>query len=247
MAGPYVPGPAGDKLLATVYGTTGNPLTWQPYFESAFTEREAVLGSGDGTGGLLPVRWKFDEGLYETAPVLDVHTRITRGDEVICDLPWVIGWSQCWMYGAGQYKVRMDTSQQVLPTSTRTSTEWDLAFDPDAGAVPPLVFATYQLPVDLCNRASDDDQRVSLKVGYQPGGPPSSASWKVGAWATFDDGQTWKPVYDKTIGSDGRFSPEIDPPDRTNGYVGLRVRADDGRGNTIDQTVIRAYALDNSQ
>jgi hypothetical protein len=95
MAGPYVPGPVLDRPLGSVFPYPGKPLIWQPYFESAYTEREAFLGSGDGYGGLLLVDWKLNKDLYDGQTVVDTHTRITHGDQVVCDEPGVFRTSSC--------------------------------------------------------------------------------------------------------------------------------------------------------
>ena len=52
------------------------------------------------------------------------------------------------------------------------------------------------------------------------------------AYASFDDGANWVPV--KSI---------VPPGGAPGGYVSLRVVAEDTDGNTVDQTVLRAYRL----
>jgi hypothetical protein len=52
------------------------------------------------------------------------------------------------------------------------------------------------------------------------------------AFASFDDGATWTPV-----------SGVIPPGGKAGGFVSLRVTARDSDGNTVDQTVLRAYRL----
>jgi hypothetical protein len=234
LAGPAVLGRVLDRPLASVMPWEGKPLIFEPYFESAYTEREAALGSGDGSGGLLLVG--------ENGPVVKTRTRITRGSEQVCDQPGVLPSWDCWIYGSGSYRIVVDTEQSTLPTSTRTTTEWTLQHDVDVPAVP-LVLAEYKPSTDLYNTVRDRRHKVPLRVGYQPGGPPAPANWSVQAWATYDDGVTWKRVYAGRIGPSGSFAPELDPPHRHNGYVGLRLRADDGKGNAIDQTMLRAYKL----
>jgi hypothetical protein len=145
------------------------------------------------------------------------------------------------------YNVIVNTAQSVLPNSTSTTTDWTVNagpsnFGPNA-TEPPLVFADSRYPVNLNNEATGSSQQVPIHIYYEPGGPAAPASWNVKVWATFDDGTTWTPVYDGTAGSDGNVTASIQPPTSNNGYVGLRIQASDGNGNSVDQTVIRAYTL----
>ncbi len=63
--------------------------------------------------------------------------------------------------------------------------------------------------------------------------------------ASFDDGKTWStPVDAKALGG-GRFSAAISQPplSQTSGFASLRVTARDGAGNSVTQTIIKAYGL----
>jgi hypothetical protein len=110
-----------------------------------------------------------------------------------------------------------------------------------------LVLAESRYPVNLHNFAVGEEQQVPIHIAYQPGGPAAPAGWTVKVWATYDDGTTWAPVYNGHAGPDGNVTPTIRPPHTSNGYVGLRIQADDGNGNTVNQTVIRAYTLQTHQ
>jgi hypothetical protein len=72
-----------------------------------------------------------------------------------------------------------------------------------------------------------------LTVQHQPGAAaPKLASLRVAA--SFDDGATWRPV----PVSGGRAL--VGHPARA-GFVSLRISATDAAGNSVEQTVIRAY------
>ena len=62
---------------------------------------------------------------------------------------------------------------------------------------------------------------------------------------SYDDGQTWKQIRNVRRVGDGRFEAILDErsPQSTSGFVSLKVHAADAGGNAIDQTIIRAYAL----
>ena len=70
--------------------------------------------------------------------------------------------------------------------------------------------------------------------------PVSSARVQV----SYDDGATWTDAPVQAIGGE-RFAATYRQPEAstTTGYVSLRVEATDGDGNSVDQTLIRAYRL----
>ncbi|MFF3689614.1 hypothetical protein [Streptomyces sp. NPDC002187] len=59
-----------------------------------------------------------------------------------------------------------------------------------------------------------------------------------------DDGTTWKPL-DLDRKSGGRWQARTANPAGV--FVSLRVLATDAAGNSVDQTVIRAYAVGGSR
>ena len=55
---------------------------------------------------------------------------------------------------------------------------------------------------------------------------------------SYDDGATWQPAGLRRSG--GGWSATVTHPAGT-GHVALRAQATDGRGSTVQQTIIRAY------
>jgi hypothetical protein len=74
---------------------------------------------------------------------------------------------------------------------------------------------------------------IGLPVSNQLGSVKANA---LKAWASYDDGASWKEV--KVKNGTARFKPAKDAES-----VSLRVRATDRDGNGIDQTVLRAFGL----
>ncbi|MGW2206621.1 hypothetical protein [Streptomyces sp. NPDC001774] len=66
----------------------------------------------------------------------------------------------------------------------------------------------------------------------------------IKAWASYDDGATWTQVRTEKTGP-GKVRAIVRHPDASDdvGFVTLRVRAWDTAGNSVDQTVVRAYGL----
>jgi hypothetical protein len=66
----------------------------------------------------------------------------------------------------------------------------------------------------------------------------------VRAWASFDDGATWRSIRLVDLGSGKRQAVLTNPKIGNNSAaVSLRVNAVDAAGNAIDQTSVRAYGL----
>ncbi|WP_234389463.1 hypothetical protein [Streptomyces sp. CS149] len=60
--------------------------------------------------------------------------------------------------------------------------------------------------------------------------------------ASYDDGRTWTTAHTKAHGDLG-FRAELTTPAQRRTWVTLHVTASDSTGNTVRQTVQRAYAV----
>lgn len=109
----------------------------------------------------------------------------------------------------------------------------------------PLLFITYDLPLDFHDQATAGAPfRIAFTVGHQQGETaPAGVSATVSA--SFDDGKTWTSPQPATGLGGGQFAATISQPPLagTSGFVSLRVHAADRAGNSVDQTVIGAYGL----
>jgi hypothetical protein len=56
---------------------------------------------------------------------------------------------------------------------------------------------------------------------------------------SYDDGKTWRPAAVTRAGD--HFDVRVNHP--AAGYASLRAKATDSAGNTVEQTVIRAYTI----
>jgi hypothetical protein len=63
---------------------------------------------------------------------------------------------------------------------------------------------------------------------------------KLAVQVSYDDGATWQAALVKGSGSQWALTV-LHPPGA--GHVSLRAQATDGRGNTVTQTIIRAYHI----
>ena len=62
---------------------------------------------------------------------------------------------------------------------------------------------------------------------------------------SYDDGTTWAPASSVSKLGGGKFRVSVNQPDpsATGGYASFKVTLTDSAGNSLEQTVLRAYAL----
>lgn len=120
--------------------------------------------------------------------------------------------------------------------STRTDTTWRFRSSrPASGesATVPLLQVDYAVPAGLDHQvAVGSVGPLSLKVG---------SATAVKGWASFDDGTSWQAL-DLVRNDKGEWSAPVTHPAAA-GHVSLKVQASDAAGNSIEQTVIRAYGV----
>ncbi|MET7857499.1 S8 family peptidase [Streptomyces sp. NPDC005318] len=125
-------------------------------------------------------------------------------------------------------------------TGTRTSWTFRSGTAADA-ALLPMLQVDYDVPVDASNSVgSQRKHTLGLNVRMQDGmAAPRGVTLKVET--SYDDGRTWTTSTTARKGSG--FTATVERPARVHGdaYVTLRVTAKDAAGNTVRQTVDRAY------
>jgi hypothetical protein len=108
----------------------------------------------------------------------------------------------------------------------------------------PLIFLRYDLDLDLDNTVRAGRAHTVAVTAYYEDPGTAPAVDELQAWATFDDGGGWQPLPVAATG-DGSFEVTVAHPrlTETDGAVGLRIHATDTDGNTVEQTIDRAYGL----
>ncbi|WP_326578940.1 S8 family serine peptidase [Actinacidiphila glaucinigra] len=139
------------------------------------------------------------------------------------------------------YKLVVTGERDVpyTPYSSRTRTEWDFtSAKPTDGVtvVLPLVQLDYRIGTDAAGRAGRNDT-LSVTAAHLSGASLAGKIGAVGLELSYDDGRTWRKA---ACGSDGRF--RLDAPNKAS-FVSLRASAKDSAGNSVKQTVIRAFGL----
>lgn len=128
------------------------------------------------------------------------------------------------------------------PYSTRTRTDWGFSSGTTDYTVLtplPLIQLDYAVATDLSGRA---DRRTALAVtpSHFKGAAGSGTINSVTLEVTYDDGATWHRITTRHRGES--WTASLDAPARAR-FAGLRTTARDSRGNTVSQTVIRAFGL----
>lgn len=162
----------------------------------------------------------------------------------------------------GRY--RLDWRQyRALDPASYTETDWAFRSGPaDAAAQPargemcapdpaqgcsflPLLFVNYQLALnDLSQAQAGKPFKIAFAVSHQQGQrPPAGLSATVSA--SFDDGKTWTAPRAASSTGPGTFGLTISQPQlsATSGFASLRVTVRGHDGDSVTQTIIRAYAL----
>lgn len=106
----------------------------------------------------------------------------------------------------------------------------------------PLVFAGYDFGADLSGQVLGGTTGTFTLTGYHEAGASAPPVNHAFVQVSLDDGATWAPAARVTALGGGRFRVSVDQP-ATTGYVSIKVALSDGAGNSLQQTIIRAYAL----
>ena len=144
--------------------------------------------------------------------------------------------------GAASYRLSAEASRSNpgWPLSTKVSAEWGFRSEHTTAATPlPLLSIGFDPKLDLTNQAPRNTLfSVPFRVDRQPGAQGGKAEPKQ-VEASTDDGQTWQRV--PVLHVNGTWLAVIQNP--ASGFVSLRANAADQDGNTVTQTIIRAYRV----
>jgi len=103
----------------------------------------------------------------------------------------------------------------------------------------PLLDVEYDLPLDLTNSAPAAKALTgSLWIGYRDGGSPVPT---VTVEVSHDDGATWRRANVTPAGAGWTVRIPAGAP--TARFVSLRTTATDTAGNSLTETLVRAYGL----
>jgi hypothetical protein len=142
--------------------------------------------------------------------------------------------------GPGSYALHITADRQVpwSVVGTHADVEWKFQDTAASGTLLPLLVVRAIGPVDQQSRAPAGRLfPLVLKAQHQPG-LPTVRLGSLRVEASYDDGLTWT-VAPTLSWRDTGLALLRHPA--TPGFVSLRITASDTAGNSVSQTVIRAY------
>ncbi|WP_163509114.1 S8 family serine peptidase [Fodinicola acaciae] len=181
-------------------------------------------------------------GCYRGAPE---NTKLLRDGQPVSGDIRCVGNGE-WTVPPGDATYQLSAHQPApplpgVPLSSDVSATWTFRSSHVDGAAKkplPLLDVRYAPQADGQNRVPATTV-VPLTIGRQAGSG-SSAVASVQAWVSLDDGKTWKSEAAHGVGSTW-FLPVIGG--KSGGFVSLRVKATDTAGNSVDETILRAYEV----
>ena len=165
----------------------------------------------------------------------------------------------------GQAQYRIDWASTANPAwnglGTKVNSEWTFSSEPAAPdqlpsyeycspdasqqcSYVPLVFAGYDFGAGLTGQVPAGGTHTFTVSAFHEAGDNGPAISHATVQVSFDDGATWAPAAVTSQGG-GDYSATVNQPD-TSGYVSVRVTLTDAAGDSLQQTIIRAYALTTS-
>ncbi len=246
MAGPNAP------VLDTTQ-MTARPKT---YTKATTARWNAAVFGPALPAAAFPDQWagRFGDELFASVPMFtdqaDDHagfslvdsakTTLHRGDRLIAQSTVDGSVHGVDPGGSGVYRLRTEATRSVSPLSTRVSADWTFTSAAEDEPAPlPLIAVRFAPKLDDANRAKAGVP-FALPVYVQRNGSSAAGVRAPAVQVSYDDGQTWKRTTVVKVGE--RWQALLSHP-RNAEFVSLKAQARDARGNSVDQTIIRAYAL----
>jgi hypothetical protein len=169
---------------------------------------------------------------------------VERNGKVIADEPQSSVYLPAVPPEEGAYRLSVDVNRGAPSTlSTKVSATWTFRSGHVPGTKPvplPLSAVRFAPALNEVNTApAGTAYGVPFEVQRQPGSTAGVVK-TLNVEVSYDDGATWrKPVVIRV----GRYGIAIVRHPAGAGFVSLRARSTDTAGNTVEQTVIRAYRI----
>ncbi|WP_239167101.1 S8 family serine peptidase [Catellatospora coxensis] len=169
----------------------------------------------------------------------EVAAMLWRDGTLVAELPSAMADVEV-AAGAAGYRLQLTTARTSpeWARATRTDTVWEFrSGTADKARALPLLQVDYRVPADLNGSVAGRAHTVGLGLRHQAGLPTPRHTTLV-VEVSFDEGKSWRAV--RVTGRGDAYTAHIPAG---SGSVSLRTRATDGAGNTVTQTVVRAYDL----
>jgi hypothetical protein len=207
---------------------TGEPMPWAYRHGDRLTFEVPMFGSAD------PGTFTFMDATNTGTTVLSRGGReVGRNDAPgrgAFDIP----------RGAGRYTLVSEAARTgpEWPLSVRTKAEWTFLTTPSDERTPlPLLDVRCDLPLRDDNTAPATGVSGFVAAAHQDGAT-SRAVRQLSVDVSFDDGASWRPA--RVVADGSRW--KVNVPGGT-GFASLRAAATDTAGNSVTETIIRAYRV----
>ncbi|MER5965614.1 S8 family serine peptidase [Streptomyces sp. NPDC002057] len=172
------------------------------------------------------------------------NLRLSRDGEVIGETGWPSGVFEV-PAEAGTYTLEQNTMKigsKVWARSTSVNSAWKFTSKLDESVYSqgiPILFPRYDLPEDgLKTLAATDGQHIGLTATGHAGYTPAALTSAKLSYS-YDGGTTWTEARVSQQG--GKWSATVNHAGATGKPVTLRTELTDANGNSVTQTVVRAY------
>ncbi|UVS78797.1 S8 family serine peptidase [Actinokineospora sp. UTMC 2448] len=222
-------------------GQRWNAAVFGPAFPtSGYRAEEWAARAGDEILVSAPMFTDQDPNHVGFSSVDTAMTTLHRGDALVGESDQVGFVHAVDPGGEGGYRLRTEATRSVSPLSTKVSADWTFRSAPTGEAAPlPLLAVRFAPKLDELNRAPAG-RVFTVPVYVQRNGSTAEGVRTPAVQVSYDDGATWRPVGLVRVGE--RWHAVLLHP-RGAEFVSLKAQARDAQGNTVDQTIIRAYAL----
>jgi hypothetical protein len=224
------------------YRQEWNRAVFAPSVAAATDDTRGVTRTGDTITAIVPL---FTEGSSHIGFSVTDATRLAlySGDTLIGASDSEFGQFDV-PAKEGTYRLEATATRGAPHTlSTQVSAVWTVRSGHVEGDTPQrLALSSIRISPKLDGRNAAPAGRrfeVPLTVEHQAG-PAAGRATKVTAEVSYDDGHTWRPAPVRGTG-DHRVATLRHPGGP--GFVSLRVHASDAAGDTVTETVLRAYAI----
>jgi subtilisin family serine protease len=224
------------------YRQEWNRAVFGPTVRGATYDGDWVTRSGNTIAGGVPL---FSDGAGRIGWSRTTSARVAlyRNGRLVGQSPEQYGE---FTVPAGAASYRFETSAErgaPATLSTRVQAAWTFKSARVSGTKPkrlPLSSVRFVPPVDLSNTAPAG-RTVAISIGIdRQAGSAATRNKSLTVEVSYDDGRTWKRV---TVRGSGDARTAVVAHPATAGFVSLRATAADTAGNTVKQTVIRAYRI----
>jgi hypothetical protein len=214
-----------------------NNSTWLPKRGNNFVQVNVPAWGGAG-----PNHAGHALNFHESNSVHKQTVSLYQGDKLVTSRNQPTLWANPLPSARLPYRLVVDASRDASasPLSTRTHTEWTyMSGYTDDYELLPLIQLDYGVKTDASGSAHRNTD-LTVTPSALPGAPDAGKVTSAGLEVSYDDGATWHKADLEQSGA--TWQTKVQAPTSAS-YVSIRATATDSNGNTVTQTINRAFAV----